>query len=63
MFLKDEKERLASESAGEKERLRQEASDLREELARERKSREKLEVRHNGSILTRLRYDPGIREK
>jgi hypothetical protein len=56
MFLKDEKERLASESAGEVHRLRQEASDLREELARERKSREKLEVRHIGSISTRLRY-------
>jgi hypothetical protein len=46
MFLKDEKDRLASVSAVEVDRLRQEASDLREELARERKSREKLEVRH-----------------
>ena len=44
MSLKEEKERLAAESAGEVQRLHQEAADLWSQLGEEKKAREKLEV-------------------
>lgn len=44
MSLKEEKDRLAAESAAEVHRLHQEAADLRSQLGEEKKAREKLEV-------------------